>query len=145
MITLIKDGKIIIDVGQFLENLPIENRMFLAREALYEKNTLKIIINEIINGPDKPSIHEVRKELLEHMPEIHQKLVRSLLSVIEVQNRRLKSANDRSAKLWYDWPRGHIGERPKEPMFDPPIHIIDEDAARIIKEYFERKANENRP
>jgi hypothetical protein len=115
--------------------------MFLANQALTNKEVLKTIIGDIVNGPDKPCYHEARKTLLDHMPEIHQSLVRGLLSVIEVQNRRLHSANDRAAKLWYGWPKNHISERPKDVLCDPPIHVADEDVARIVNEFFERKSN----
>jgi hypothetical protein len=129
-----------MSVDQFIACLSLEDRMFLANQALTNKEVLKTLVNEIVNGPDKPCYHEARKTLLDHMPEVHQSLVRGLLSVIEVQNRRLHSANDRAAKLWYGWPKNHIGERPKDVLNDPAIHVTDEDVSRIIHEYFERKA-----
>lgn len=141
MVASIVNREFRMSIDQFISCLSLEDQMFLARQALTNKAVLKTVVDEIVKGPDQPCYHEARKTLLDHMPEIHQSLVRGLLSVIEVQNRRLKSANDRAAKLWYGWPQSNIASRPKDVLCDPPVHVTDEDVSRIIHEYFERKSN----
>jgi hypothetical protein len=142
MIVTIDKGEIRFTVDAFLASLSHDDRMYLARQALHDKEVLKNIVNEIISGPPKPCYYEARMLLLDNLSVVHKRFVHGLLTMIEVLNRRLKASNDRGLKLWYDWPKDRIGERPKVVLYDKEIPIPDADLEKIIKSYFEARKND---
>jgi hypothetical protein len=143
MVVTIQNNEVRFALNAFINAMPYEDRLYIAKEALYKSDVLKKIVDDIINGPPKPGFLEARRTILEHTPDVYKKLVSGLMSIIEIKDRQLKSANERAAKLYYNWPKEKIADRPKEAPYCMEIPIPDADVERIIIDYFEAKKNDN--
>lgn len=135
----IKDRFLEIPLNGLLDEMSNEDRMALALKALYHPDTLKAVVDDIINGPPKKEYHEARALLLKHMPEVHRKLVRGLLLQIEILQRNLQGANDRAAKLYYGWPSDRNSERPRNFITPKEITIHDQDVLYFVNDFFDQQ------
>jgi len=143
MHTTINEGNITFTVDSFLATMSHEERMYIAKRALYDKMVLKDIVNEIINEPPRPLYYEARKVILEHTSTVHRRLVHGLLSEIEMLKRWNKVVSDRWAKVYYSWPEEYRKDRPQGIPEYPEKSVSEDEVVKFIDKFFEERKNEN--
>jgi hypothetical protein len=121
------DGKLIVDLGVWLENLPDEHRQALAKDYYWSAGLLQGLVDALTHEYAADSyngtIHKARQLLItsENMPEVLRHWADGMLSDVKYADQRARYYQEYYFSLWHYLSKEHyevLKNAPREPKME---------------------------